>query len=186
MPVKLKTSIDEALAQFKLIDGAGSEEDKQACAMTLLAWVCGEEWSDHPPCAHRLIADNVIRANDDSGTTSEMRAELVRAGESGALDTWWVPSEAITAALVLHEGDDPDVFARTMRMLERITEWKDTKSRAVLSGAVGNAFTVLPTGWKVAESGLIVKAEAEAAWTPRPSTWSRWRRRTTSGLPGRR
>ena len=60
-------TVDDALREFTLIGGSGSEDAKEACAMTLLAWICGEEWSDHPPCAHNLIADVVIRANDDSG-----------------------------------------------------------------------------------------------------------------------
>ena len=70
--------VEKALMEFELVDGAGSPENKQACAMTLLAWVCDEPWSDHPPCAHRLIADLVIRANDHPDTTPEMRRELVR------------------------------------------------------------------------------------------------------------
>ena len=80
-------TVDDALREFTLIGGSGSEDAKEACAMTLLAWICGEEWSDHPPCAHNLIADVVIRANDDSGTTPEMRSELVKLGTDGALDT---------------------------------------------------------------------------------------------------
>lgn len=40
---KLAHPIDQALADFELISGVGAEADKQACAMTLLAFVCGEE-----------------------------------------------------------------------------------------------------------------------------------------------
>ena len=87
-----RRSIEEALATFELIAGAGSEADHRACVMTLLAWVAGREWTDHPPCASPLIANNAIRVNDAQGTTPEMRAALVRLGESGILDTWWVPS----------------------------------------------------------------------------------------------
>ena len=49
MNVTLIHPIEEALKEFELIGGAGSEADKEACAMTLLAWVCGEAWTDHPP-----------------------------------------------------------------------------------------------------------------------------------------
>jgi hypothetical protein len=129
-------AIEKALGEFELIDSAGNEADKEACAMTLLAWVCGEPWTDHPPCAHRIIANNVIRANDARSTTPEMRQELVRAGRTGVLDTWWVPGEAIAMALALKEGDSSDVYERTMRLLVRVAEWKDgDKTRPVLSGA---------------------------------------------------
>jgi hypothetical protein len=129
-------AIEKALSEFELIGGVGVEADKKACAMTLLAWVCGEPWTDHPPCAQRVIANNVVRANDASSTTPEMRRELVRAGRTGVLDTWWVPGEAIAMSLALCEGDSADVYERTMRLLERIAEWKGgDKKRPVLSGA---------------------------------------------------
>jgi hypothetical protein len=129
-------AIEKALGEFELIGGVGGEAEKKACAMTLLAWVCGEPWTDHPPCAHRIIANNVIRANDHPQTTPEMRRELVRAGRTGVLDTWWVPGEAIVMSLALKEADSRDVYERTMRLLTRIAEWKDGgKERPVLRGA---------------------------------------------------
>jgi hypothetical protein len=129
-------AIEKALSEFELIGGAGSEADKEACAMTLLAWVCGEGFTDHPPCAHRVIANNVIRANDHGNTTPEMRRELVRAGRTGVLDTWWVPGEALAMALALKDGESADVYERTLRLLARIAEWKGgDKTRPNLRGA---------------------------------------------------
>ena len=128
--------IEKALAEFELIGAVGSEAKKKACAMTLLAWVCGEEWSDHPPCASRLIANSVIRANDHPSTTPQMRRELVRAGEKGVLDTWWVPDEVVAFSLALREVESSDVYERTLRLLARVVEWKVSKQRPVLSGAV--------------------------------------------------
>src|SRR4051812_26185643 len=86
----MERTIDEALNKFALVGGSGgSEETGKACAMTALAWVAGEAWTDRPPCAHRLLASLVIQANDAKGTTLEQRQELVKAGEDGVIDTWW-------------------------------------------------------------------------------------------------
>ena len=128
--------IEQALSEFELIGGVGSEAEKKACAMTLLAWVCGEEWSDHPPCASRLIANNVVAANDARSTTKEMRRALVVVGERGVLDTWWVPDEVVALGLALREGESADVYERTLRLLARIVEWKEHKQRPDLSRAV--------------------------------------------------
>jgi hypothetical protein len=129
-------SIDEALANFELIAGAGNEEDRRACAMTLLTWICDEPWTAHPQCAHPVIANNVIQANDAHTTTKEMRADLVRAGVKGVLNTWWVPGEAIADAFALREGDSVNHYERTMRALERLAKWKKSqKKRPDLRGA---------------------------------------------------
>jgi Uncharacterized low-complexity proteins len=175
-------AIEKALGEFKLIKGAGSEASKEACATTLLAWVKGEDWTDHPSCMHSIIADNLIAANDAPRTTIEQQAELVRAGRMGALDTWWVPSEVIAFALALREGGSSDAYERTMRLLAAVTEWKasDDRERPVLRGAVlrgadlsdailrgaglrgadlrgavGVPRSDMPSGWRV-ESGLWV------------------------------
>lgn len=128
-------TVKEALDRFTLIGGAGKESDNTACAMTLLAWVNGDPWTDHPPCAHPLIAQQVIAANDRPDTTPDQRAGLVRAGEGGVLDTWWVPTEVVVWAM-RSERDQPTPgqYARTMTMLRRITEWKQTKERPNLRG----------------------------------------------------
>jgi hypothetical protein len=133
MTVTLKRSVDEALNKFTLIGGAGSEEFKEACAMTLLAWMCDKDWTDHPECAHKLVADTVIQANDHRETTPEMRAELVKLGVDGALDTWWVPSLVIAWAMAGEKGEEIRPYDRAVRMLAKIAEWK--VDRAVLSGA---------------------------------------------------
>ena len=130
-------TIDEALSTFSLIPGMGSEADKKACAMTLLSWINGDEWSDHPECAHRLIADLVIRANDDVATTPEMRAELVRLGVHGVLDTWWIPVQVILWSLSTNEGDKMPAthYKRMVHALPRIAAWKAEKARVDLYGA---------------------------------------------------
>ena len=53
--------VEDAITEFSLIAGAGNASDRQACAMTLLAWVAGEDFVDHPPCAHSTIANIVER-----------------------------------------------------------------------------------------------------------------------------
>ena len=126
-----KTKITKGLKDFELIAGVGSEASKQACAMTLLAFLNGRGWVDHPDCASHLIADNVIRANDDSDTTPEMRAELVQAGAEGVLDTWWVPSEVVLAGLTGEGGQ----FERTMGLLAFVAKWKKSKGRPDLREA---------------------------------------------------
>jgi hypothetical protein len=130
-------TVDEALNQFELIAGSGSETDRKACAMTLLAWIAGQEWTDHPVCAHPQIADWVIAANDTKTATPETRAELVRAGQEGVLDTWWVPGPVLAWALTLTSKDEEITqHARTLRALGRIAAWKITKERPVLRYAV--------------------------------------------------
>ena len=75
-------TVEQALERFKLINGAGDQEST-ACVMTAISWIAGEAWSDHPACAHKLIADLAIRANDADGTTPEQRADIVRGGAGG-------------------------------------------------------------------------------------------------------
>jgi uncharacterized protein YjbI with pentapeptide repeats len=124
------------LAEFKLIAGEGALEDHEACAMSLLAWLdeC-DEWTDHPQCAHPVITDQVIRANDAKTTTTEQRAELVRLGTTGVLDTWWVPVEVIAWTLAGERGEEVSQYDRTVRSLQRITAWKEDRQRPDLSGA---------------------------------------------------
>ena len=82
-----------------------------------------------------MIANNVIAANDHSNTTPQMRRELVLAGQEGALDTWWIPGEVIASCLALREDEEPEVFKRAIRLLQRIAEWKANKERPDLRGA---------------------------------------------------
>jgi hypothetical protein len=133
----LAHTLTEAFKKFELIDDTGDGE-KTACAMTLLSWVCGERWSDHPECAHPLVASAVIRANDEKGTTPEMRRELVKAGVKGVLDTWWLPAEVVAAGLARSKKDaDAETrFDAAMRLLAYVAAWKKNRQRPDLSGAV--------------------------------------------------
>jgi len=128
-------TIDEALAKFDLIAGVGDGE-KTACAMSLLAWIDGcDGWTDAPECVHRLVRENVIEANDHSFTTPEMRAELVRAGQEGILDTWWIPDSVIVGALVSKKDEPCTVYERTLTAINRLAAWKLNKTDANLTRA---------------------------------------------------
>ena len=118
-------TLTEALDRFTLIDGNGSPEANEACAMTMLSWIHGDEWSAMPQCANTLLARNVILANDDDQTTPEMRAELVKAGMEGVLDTADVPDTVIAWALSIEHGDPfPTQYNRTLEAIRRIAWWK--------------------------------------------------------------
>src|ERR1700722_11814583 len=105
--------------------------------MTLLAWLdeC-DEWTDHPRCCHSIIASQVIMANDAPRTTVEDRAQLVRLGLDGALDTWWMPNEVIAFAMRAEkDADPPTTLQRAVMLLERIVAWKEDKQRPDLRSA---------------------------------------------------
>lgn len=152
--------LDEALGKFDLIAAQGDGE-KTACAMTLLAWMAGKDWTDKPECAHPTICSQVIQANDADRTTKAMRADLVRLGVEGVLDTWWVPAEVVAFQLILASREHKSAYGRAKRLLERIAEWKQTRQRPDLSSAGGNQYTYLPAGWEVNKSGLIVPTKKE-------------------------
>jgi hypothetical protein len=123
--------VEEALERFELV--AGSEGDPDigtACPVSALSWVAGEEWSDHPECAHPMICDVVIEAADDPATTPEDREALVRAGVTGLLDTADVPTEMVLAAIsgsrILHglAGRRRTPVSRALCVLEGVTAWK--------------------------------------------------------------
>ena len=127
-------TVDQALERFQLIDGPGDRETT-ACVMTAISWVAGESWSDHPACAHPILANLAIRANDHGDTTAEQRADIVRAGATGLIDTWWIPGEVIVWCVgqgMAAEG----MVGRCLATLAAVTDWKNTRSRPVLSGAV--------------------------------------------------
>jgi len=128
-------TIEEAIERFNLIGSAGSEEDNTACVMTAVSWVAGEAWTDHPQCAHRLLSSAAIAGNDYKDTTPEQRAALLRAGEHGLLDTWWVPDSVVVLALA-SAGKDATPFRRAFVAVNYVADWKIKKPRAVLSGAV--------------------------------------------------
>src|ERR1035437_8108575 len=129
-------TVKDALTKFDLIAGAGSEDSKQACAMTLLAWLAGQTWTDHPVCAHPILCNAVIRGNDASGTTKKMRADLVKAGATGVLDTWWIPGEVIAFSLgCKRDAESPSDFARALSAMKFISGWKKDKTRPNLHSA---------------------------------------------------
>ena len=115
-------TIEEGLAKFTLVHGIGSEAKGEACAMTLLAWVAGEGWTDAPECAHRLLSRLAIAGNVATGATAEDRARIVRAGADGILDTWWVPTEVVVWAMAqVKDASDVD---RAVLVSEKVAEWK--------------------------------------------------------------
>jgi hypothetical protein len=123
-----KRTIEEGLKEFRLINGAGSEKSHEACAMTLLAWVAGRTWTHRPPCAHPTLASIVIRANDVSTATSRTRAALVKAGEEGVLDTWWIPGVVIAWAQIRPKGaKELTSHQFAMYVLKRVAKWKAAK-----------------------------------------------------------
>ena len=134
MNKELMHTIDEALEKFELIGGStGSEAEHKACAMSLLAWVNGDEWGDAMSCAHPLIRQQVIATNDHPDTTAEDRKTLVRLGEHGVIDTWWVPVEVVLAGI--GSVREATQLERTVAMLTYVTAWKDDRQRPDLARA---------------------------------------------------
>jgi hypothetical protein len=138
----------EALARFALINGRGDGEHT-ACVMSAVSWMAGESFTDSPRCAHRNLTTTVIGANDAPGTTPEQRAEILRAGETGLLDTWWIPGLVIAHAVARPKPAEGEVLPdetpvdRVLRVLAYVAAWKEHRARpsavlryAVLSGAV--------------------------------------------------
>ena len=130
-------TIDEALERFTLIGGnAGSPDKNTACAMTALSWVAGESWTDHPDCAHPILADLANRANDHGDTTPEQRAQIVRAGATGLIDTWWLPGEVVVACIAQAMLEAEAVVDRCLATLAWVTLWKESgRPRPYLRGA---------------------------------------------------
>ena len=143
-------TIDEALERFHLIGNSGGNPDKgTACVMTALSWVAGEAWTDHPRCAHPVLANLAIRTNDHDDTTEAERIAVLRAGETGLMDTWWLPGEVV--AWCISEGIKASEapVERCLATLAVVTAWKDGKERvdlagADLAGAVWSRATVPP------------------------------------------
>ena len=115
-------TLDEALARFELVAGPGSETGGKACAMTALSWIDGKAWTDRPECAHPILASLAVRANDYDDTTPQQRADIVRAGVTGILDTWWVPTTVVLACLAMSRDDDP--VAEVLGTVDKVAHWK--------------------------------------------------------------
>jgi len=129
-------TIDEALERFQLIGGSTGDPDRNtACVMTALSWVAGESWSDHPDCAHPVLANLAIRTNDHDDTTEGERAEILRAGATGLIDTWWLPGEVV--AWCISEGMKAAELPveQCLATLAAVTAWKATKERPNLADA---------------------------------------------------
>jgi hypothetical protein len=123
--------VEEALERFELVAGLEGDPDiGTACPVSALSWVAGEEWSDHPDCAHPLICDVVIEASDDPSTTQEDLEALVWAGVSGLLDTADVPTEVVLAAVsgsrIMHglAWRRRTPVSHALCVLEGISAWK--------------------------------------------------------------
>ena len=127
-------TIDEALERFQLIGGSpGDPAENTACVMTAISWVAGESWSDYPRCAHPVLANLAIRTNDHDDTTEDERAEIVRAGATGLIDTWWLPGEVV--AWCTSEGMKAAELPveRCLATLAAVDAWKATKQRPDLT-----------------------------------------------------
>ena len=127
--------MEEALERCALVKGAGNRKD-QACVMTALSWVAGQAWNDHLPCAHPLLNTWAIQGNDATGTTPEGRADILRAGATGILNTWWVPTEVVLSAWS-QAPQDTGAVARMVSVCAAVSEWKEAeaKPRAYLARA---------------------------------------------------
>ena len=129
-------TIDEALERFQLIGNSGGDADKgTACVMTALSWVAGEAWSDHPRCAHPVLANLAIRTNDHDDTTEAERIAVLRAGETGLMDTWWLPGEAVAWCVAEGMKASEAPVDRCLATLAAVTAWKDERERVDLAGA---------------------------------------------------
>ena len=142
MTTALKHTPAAALKKFTLITGAGNGKST-ACAASALAWIKGDNdpetgvWSDQMPCAHPVIRANLISANDGGASDAEKR-KLVRLGVTGALDTWWVPTEVVLWALMVpKDAETPRQVDRVLAALKSISDWKaaDPKDRPSLRDA---------------------------------------------------
>jgi hypothetical protein len=149
---KPQHDIDEALKKFDLIGEVGDGQTT-ACAMSMLGWLAGhEKWTDAPVCASPDIATRVITANDwedpslprfktedpyddnygnytkhSEDRIKARRANLVKLGYEGALDTWWIPDEIITWLLETTENGNP--YENAVSLLKATAKWKKTRHK---------------------------------------------------------
>jgi len=168
-------TVDEALERFQLIGGSTGDPDRNtACVMTALSWVAGESWSDHPDCAHPVLANLAIRTNDHDDTTEGERAEILRAGATGLIDTWWLPGEVV--AWCISEGMKAAELPveQCLATLAAVTAWKATKERPNLVGAnlVGaNLADAYLGGANLTDARCSKYTVPPAGWTVNTTTW---------------
>lgn len=150
---KPQHSIDEALNKFDLVDGVGNGKNT-ACAVSMLGWIAGhKQWNDEPVCANSDIAKTVIDGNDwkdpklprfktknpydknymrytkqSEDKIKERRANLVKLGFDGLLDTWWIPDDIIQWLMeTTYEESNP--YASAVNLLKATAKWKKTRHR---------------------------------------------------------
>jgi len=137
------------------------------CAMDLIGWQVTGDSTDMPECVHPTLARHVHRINDGDDSTSEDRWRIVM--EAGPLLVGTAEWSSVKCCLVLARagltaGGLIDALRQVANLnganLNRANLNGANLNRANLNGARGDAFTRLPAGWKVNESGLIVKVEA--------------------------
>lgn len=126
---------DEALERFTLVAGRAGDAVSTACAITALAWMAGEEWPNplkSLKSVHPILARWVIAANDSPGTTEQDRREIVRAGETGILDTATLPTPVLLAAWA--DAPAASDAERILAICAYITRWKAAPAPVDLTG----------------------------------------------------
>jgi uncharacterized protein YjbI with pentapeptide repeats len=126
-------TVEDALARFELLDHIGNGETT-ACAASALAWVAGLAHTDRLPCAAPALNSMLIAANDDHTTTADQRADLVRAGATGLVDTWWLPGVVVAHCIAAgrKDADGQQIEGKVAQMLATfaaIGAWKGTHER---------------------------------------------------------
>lgn len=66
----------ERLAKVATLRGGSHHEQDAMCVMEAVAYVAGEEWSDHPQCACPIITNAAIRLNDSINWDAQRDALL--------------------------------------------------------------------------------------------------------------
>src|ERR1700761_6151274 len=61
---KLQEGRLQQLEEFTFIEGSGNLANKTLCVMEAVAYVSGENVSDHPQCASPALTEFAIRIND--------------------------------------------------------------------------------------------------------------------------
>ena len=178
-PVLDPARIDELQANgIHLITGAGNLDNKTLCTMQAVNWAITGQTSDMPECVHPILSRFVQRLQD---TTSDEAFKWRLLRECGPLlvgsNEWpverilWIVASAGRTVAGLRESIESGANLSDANLsgaylsgaylsganLSDANLSGANLSGANLSGAIGNSYTVLPAGWKVSESGLIVR-----------------------------